>query len=106
MVSGRLRDFVNRARAIAVAPKRQAAAVIAVLFTRTSYPLEALDFVWKCRCRRSAVIADVDRLGGRIRTSVLTSITPQFGGAVAQLGARLDGIEEVVGSNPIGSTNL
>src|SRR5215472_7521415 len=29
-----------------------------------------------------------------------------FGGAVAQLGARLDGIEEVVGSNPIGSTNL
>jgi hypothetical protein len=28
------------------------------------------------------------------------------GGAVAQLGARLDGIEEVVGSNPISSTNL
>jgi hypothetical protein len=28
------------------------------------------------------------------------------GGAVAQLGARLDGIEEVVGSNPIGSTNF
>jgi hypothetical protein len=28
------------------------------------------------------------------------------GGAVAQLGARLDGIEEVVGSNPIGSTKL
>src|SRR5712691_8578434 len=28
------------------------------------------------------------------------------GGAVAQLGARLDGIEEVVGSNPIGSTTL
>src|SRR5713226_232902 len=28
------------------------------------------------------------------------------GGAVAQLGARLDGIEEVVGSNPIGSTLL
>jgi putative endonuclease len=27
------------------------------------------------------------------------------GGAVAQLGARLDGIEEAVGSNPIGSTN-
>ena len=27
-------------------------------------------------------------------------------GAVAQLGARLDGIEEVVGSNPIGSTNV
>ena len=25
-------------------------------------------------------------------------------GAVAQLGARLDGIEEAVGSNPIGST--
>ena len=30
----------------------------------------------------------------------------RFGGAVAQLGARLDGIEEVVGSNPIGSTNF
>ena len=29
-----------------------------------------------------------------------------FGGAVAQLGARLDGIEEVVGSNPIGSTSF
>ena len=29
----------------------------------------------------------------------------ELGGAVAQLGARLDGIEEVVGSNPIGSTN-
>ena len=26
------------------------------------------------------------------------------GGAVAQLGARLDGIEEVAGSNPAGST--
>jgi hypothetical protein len=29
-----------------------------------------------------------------------------LGGAVAQLGARLDGIEEVVGSNPIGSTKI
>ena len=29
-----------------------------------------------------------------------------FGGAVAQLGARLDGIEEVVGSNPISSTKI
>ena len=28
------------------------------------------------------------------------------GGAVAQLGARLDGIEEVVGSNPISSTRF
>jgi hypothetical protein len=28
------------------------------------------------------------------------------GGAVAQLGARLDGIEEAVGSNPIGSTKI
>ena len=34
---------------------------------------------------------------------MLTSLN-RFGGAVAQLGARLDGIEEVVGSNPIGST--
>jgi hypothetical protein len=32
------------------------------------------------------------------------NFTYSFGGAVAQLGARLDGIEEVVGSNPIGST--
>jgi putative endonuclease len=30
----------------------------------------------------------------------------QVGGAVAQLGARLDGIEEVVGSNPISSTKI
>ena len=37
---------------------------------------------------------------------MLTLTTPQLGGAVAQLGARLDGIEEVVGSNPIGSTNI
>ena len=29
-----------------------------------------------------------------------------IGGAVAQLGARLDGIEEVVGSNPISSTKI
>ena len=34
---------------------------------------------------------------------MLTSLD-RPGGAVAQLGARLDGIEEVVGSNPIGST--
>ena len=36
---------------------------------------------------------------------MLTSLNPP-GGAVAQLGARLDGIEEVVGSNPIGSTKF
>ena len=36
-------------------------------------------------------------------TRMLTSLN-RPGGAVAQLGARLDGIEEVVGSNPIGST--
>jgi hypothetical protein len=35
----------------------------------------------------------------------MLNFTSSFGGAVAQLGARLDGIEEVVGSNPIGSTN-
>src|SRR5215831_7607004 len=36
----------------------------------------------------------------------MINLSHSFGGAVAQLGARLDGIEEVVGSNPIGSTNL
>ena len=36
---------------------------------------------------------------------MLTSLN-RPGGAVAQLGARLDGIEEVVGSNPIGSTKV
>jgi hypothetical protein len=37
----------------------------------------------------------------------MLALMQQFtGGAVAQLGARLDGIEEVVGSNPIGSTNF
>ncbi len=30
---------------------------------------------------------------------------PRFGGAIAQLGERLNGIQEVVGSIPIGSTN-
>ena len=36
-------------------------------------------------------------------TRMLTSLN-RPGGAVAQLGARLDGIEEGVGSNPSGST--
>jgi hypothetical protein len=35
---------------------------------------------------------------------MLALLQLSYGGAVAQLGARLDGIEEVVGSNPIGST--
>jgi hypothetical protein len=39
--------------------------------------------------------------GGAIKATSRISI----GGAVAQLGARLDGIEEVRGSNPLGSTN-
>jgi putative endonuclease len=39
--------------------------------------------------------------GGAIKATSRIS----FGGAVAQLGARLDGIEEVRGSNPLGSTN-
>ena len=50
-------------------------------------------------------------LGGHPRTpsANIVSVVPGnlralLGGAVAQLGARLDGIEEVVGSNPIGST--
>ena len=51
-------------------------------------------------------IVEVNRSVDESEAWVLTSITLQFGGAVAQLGARLDGIEEVVGSNPIGSTNL
>ena len=38
--------------------------------------------------------------------AVCDKLSHSFGGAVAQLGARLDGIEEVVGSNPIGSTNF
>ena len=43
----------------------------------------------------------VDGLRAAMLASIVTS-----GGAVAQLGARLDGIEEVVGSNPIGSTKF
>jgi hypothetical protein len=38
--------------------------------------------------------------------AIKETTTSVVGGAVAQLGARLDGIEEVVGSNPIGSTNF
>jgi hypothetical protein len=41
----------------------------------------------------------MDEASARMLTSLIRP-----GGAVAQLGARLDGIEEVVGSNPIGST--
>jgi hypothetical protein len=41
-----------------------------------------------------------------VRTRMLALVLQCSGGAVAQLGARLDGIEEVVGSNPIGSTNF
>jgi hypothetical protein len=37
---------------------------------------------------------------------MLALVLQHPGGAVAQLGARLDGIEEVVGSNPIGSTKF
>jgi hypothetical protein len=51
-------------------------------------------------CATSAA-AFVDESYSRMLTSL-----HQPGGAVAQLGARLDGIEEVVGSNPIGSTNF
>jgi hypothetical protein len=43
------------------------------------------------------------RKGAPVSGSVL-DLAIRSGGAVAQLGARLDGIEEVVGSNPIGST--
>ena len=46
------------------------------------------------------------RLVDESEDPVLTLTTLQLGGAVAQLGARLDGIEEVVGSNPIGSTKF
>ena len=45
----------------------------------------------------------MERWGRKAGCAKLESVTN--GGAVAQLGARLDGIEEVVGSNPIGSTN-
>lgn len=45
-------------------------------------------------------------LCGRRSPAMLAWLQLCFGGAVAQLGARLDGIEEVVGSNPIGSTNV
>lgn len=44
------------------------------------------------------------RLTPWISGAIKRSANPRVGGAVAQLGARLDGIEEVVGSNPIGST--
>ena len=46
-------------------------------------------------------------MGGEKRAGLVLAVISfgySFGGAVAQLGARLDGIEEVVGSNPIGST--
>ena len=47
-----------------------------------------------------------ERVAHGRRFRICVSIKWSTGGAVAQLGARLDGIEEVVGSNPIGSTNF
>ena len=48
----------------------------------------------------------VGRLSLTLSCSVCDKIHILRGGAVAQLGARLDGIEEVVGSNPISSTKI
>src|SRR5216684_9015476 len=66
-LAGLLRRFGNRARANAVARKRQAPGAIAVLFTRISYPLEATAIV-VCRYRRSAVYRMWIAFGGRIRS--------------------------------------
>jgi hypothetical protein len=52
--------------------------------------------------RAALALRSVDESKGLM----LTLSALQLGGAVAQLGARLDGIEEVVGSNPIGSTKF
>jgi hypothetical protein len=35
---------------------------------------------------------------------VIKEVKSYVSGAVAQLGARIDGIDEVTGSNPVGST--
>src|SRR5215469_8947804 len=53
-------------------------------------------------CRLQGRLLDAFRLG----CYIIFSRMILSGGAVAQLGARLDGIEEVVGSNPIGSTKF
>jgi hypothetical protein len=52
-----------------------------------------------CPGKTTRRLALMDEWSARMLTSL-----NRPGGAVAQLGARLDGIEEVVGSNPIGST--
>ncbi len=63
--------------------------------------------------RHRGVLSGSGKLTAAVRSKVFDRAQPgcysfcivlQSGGAVAQLGARLDGIEEVVGSNPIGST--
>jgi hypothetical protein len=63
-----------------------------------------------CRSRPQSLadhfVRHILRLVDESEDPVLTLSTLQLGGAVAQLGARLDGIEEVVGSNPIGSTKF
>jgi putative endonuclease len=51
-----------------------------------------------------SVLVRAPRLTPRTRNAIKAQLSLPYGGAVAQLGARLDGIEEVVGSNPIGST--
>src|SRR5277367_4860734 len=55
---------------------------------------------------QSAKVRDMIKLGATEPCSArgVINFQSKSGGAVAQLGARLDGIEAVVGSNPIGST--
>src|SRR5882724_2419238 len=57
------------------------------------------------RLRRSGKAQGWSGLLDEARRAML-AFEEYVGGAVAQLGARLDGIEEVVGSNPISSTKI
>src|SRR5260370_1104444 len=62
-------------------------------------------YVVPCREEKTRNHLDIKSRGRSGRTLRRGVSMRLLGGAVAQLGARLDGIEEVVGSNPIGSTN-
>jgi hypothetical protein len=88
---------------------------------RNLTPEKAAEVVWACvegiiasaaAIRMAAVVANFVSVSIReassyrrtLHANASIDVSSFIGGAVAQLGARLDGIEEVVGSNPIGST--
>jgi hypothetical protein len=70
---------------------------------RTGSPVERL--VIRRRCRYIGRIGPAGMTAGTKRRPVPSGFRSDRSGAIAQLGERFNGIEEVVGSIPSGSTN-